>query len=234
MISLDKIRAVTFDVGGTLIEPWPSVGHVYSAVACEALGMEADPQLLNRQFVDAWKTRGAFDYSRGAWLDLVCRTFSGVCAEPHNFFDKLYDRFGAPGAWRIYADVEPTLSGLRAKNVRLGVISNWDERLRPLLSRLNLEKWFAVVVVSQEARVTKPSAGIFDRALEELGLAATEVLHVGDSLSEDLLGARHAGLHSLLLNRESPVADDASTISTLTALLGDATPGTGQPKRRAP
>jgi phosphoglycolate phosphatase-like HAD superfamily hydrolase len=47
------IQAVTFDVGGTLIDPWPSVGHVYAAVAAEHGLTGVDPESLNVRFAAA-------------------------------------------------------------------------------------------------------------------------------------------------------------------------------------
>ena len=51
-----RIRAVTLDVGGTLIEPWPSVGHVYARVA-ERFGIVCSAEGVNRSFAAAWRAR---------------------------------------------------------------------------------------------------------------------------------------------------------------------------------
>src|SRR6185436_4619282 len=72
------VRAVTLDVGGTLIQPWPSVGHVYAAVASECGVSGLAPESLNHQFKLAWAARAPFDYSRAAWRELVNRTFAGL------------------------------------------------------------------------------------------------------------------------------------------------------------
>ena len=71
------IEAVTFDAGGTLIEPWPSVGEVYAAVARE-FGIECSAARLNAQFVNAWTTRSGFKYSRDEWHEVVRDSFLGV------------------------------------------------------------------------------------------------------------------------------------------------------------
>src|ERR1041385_8799653 len=72
-----RLKAVSFDVGGTLIDPWPSVGHVYAAVAAES-GLPAyDPAVLTAQFVAAWRAKATFDSSRAAWASLVVSTFGG-------------------------------------------------------------------------------------------------------------------------------------------------------------
>jgi len=100
-------------------------------------------------------------------LKLVEECFSGVlpCRHlPPQLFDALYERFAQPDVWRIYDDVHPTLQGLRQRGYRLGVISNWDERLHLLLERLDLSRYLDAVVLSSDVGATKPSPGFFQRA----------------------------------------------------------------------
>ena len=203
-----SIQAVTFDVGGTLIEVWPSVGHVYAEVASRhgVKGLSAGS--LDRRFAGAWRAAIDFSYSRSDWAALVDATFRGLTHRPpsQTFFAELYARFAAPDAWRIYEDVIPTLDALAARGIKLGVISNWDERLRPLLDQLKLGGYFEVIIVSREVGSPKPSRGIFEQAVRKLGLPSEAVLHVGDSLEMDVRGARAAGLRALLLRRTGGIA----------------------------
>jgi putative hydrolase of the HAD superfamily len=202
------ISAVTFDVGGTLIEVWPSVGHLYAQVARRhgVKGLSAD--VLNTRFAAAWRAARQFTHSRSDWAGLVDATFRGLADRPpsQTFFDELYIRFAPPDAWRVFDDVVPTLTALAARGFKLGVISNWDERLRPLLKRLKLADHFEAIVVSREVGACKPSRAIFHHAVQKLGLPPEAVLHVGDSLSMDVRGARAAGLSALLLQRTAGAA----------------------------
>src|SRR5581483_11235396 len=91
-----RIQAVTFDVGGTLIEPFPSVGHVYAAVAAQHGVTDLSPEALNARFRAAWAENGAFDYTRGGWEALVQRTFHGLLPGRMTFFSELYERFAEP------------------------------------------------------------------------------------------------------------------------------------------
>lgn len=214
-----RIEAITFDVGGTLIEPWPSVGHVYATVAAE-FGVEVSPEELTTGFVRAWKARGEFDYSRAAWFALVRATFGSRAAElPEEFFPGVYDRFVAPEVWRIFEDVAPTLAGLKAQGIRLAVISNWDERLYPMLERLGLAEPFELVMSSHQAGVTKPSPEIFRRTAEELRLAPRTVLHVGDSEREDVAGAQAAGFAAAQIDRNASMKRLPGALQSLTELL---------------
>lgn len=197
----NQIRAVTFDVGGTLMAPWPSVGHVYSRVAAE-LGIVADPERITTQFVNAWRARGEFDYSREGWMDLVRHSFHGMAEVTEKLFVALYDSFSTHDAWRVYEDVAPSFEILQKNNFRLAVISNWDDRLRTTLRNVGLHDHFEVITVSGEHGVNKPAREIFEKTARALGLAESEILHVGDSHREDYWGARNAGLHAALVDRK--------------------------------
>jgi putative hydrolase of the HAD superfamily len=191
-----------------LLEVWPSVGHVYAEVAARNGVKRLSAAALNRRFAAAWRAATRFSHSRLGWARLVDATFRGLTEQPpsQTFFAELYARFASPDAWRVFPDVLPVLDGLAARGLKLGVISNWDERLRPLLKRLKLAGYFEIIIVSREVRAAKPARAIFQHALRRLALPADAVLHVGDSLSMDVRGARAAGLSALLLKRTASVA----------------------------
>lgn len=213
--------AVTFDVGGTLLAPWPSVGHVYAAVAARWDGVAPDPAEVNRRFHAAWAGRGAaFDYSREAWAALVRETLRGLtpCADNPAFFAALYDHFASPEPWRIFPDVVPALEALRRGGYRLAVVSNWDLRLRPLLRALRLGDFFEVLVISGEVGWHKPDPRLFAHAARQLGLRPEQILHVGDSWTEDVRGARAAGWQTAWVVRDGPLpaAPEARGMRSLT------------------
>lgn len=210
-----QIRAVTFDVGGTLIEPWPSVGHVYAEVAARHGFTNISPDLLNARFRTAWNQCKPFEHARAGWEVLVDEVFLGLCEPPsRTFFPELYHRFSEPDAWRVFEDVVPALQALASRNVKLGVVSNWDERLRGLLRVLKLHEHFEVFAISCEIGFPKPSRAIFDEVALKLALPANAVLHVGDSVEMDFVGARAAGFHALRINRTAG-KPDPETITSL-------------------
>ncbi len=205
MIFGRDIRAMTFDVGGTLIEPYPSVGHVYSEVAARH-GVYVEPDVLNARFAAAWKARKDFGHSMRDWSNLVDVTFSGLAEPSRTFFPDLYAAFIKSAVWHIFDDVLPTLEHLQKNGMRLAVISNWDERLRPLLAALDLARFFEATIVSIEVGMAKPDRKIFEAASQQLQLAPSQILHIGDSQNEDLTGARQAGFNAILIERgQSPV-----------------------------
>jgi putative hydrolase of the HAD superfamily len=215
-----SIRAVSFDVGGTLIEPYPSVGHIYAEVALESRLPHFDPELLNGRFEAAWNNRGNFNYSLQSWAQLVAGTFGGDAAAfgaSTRFFQRLYGRFSEPGAWHVYDDVIPALEALSKSGLKLAVVSNWDDRLRLLLRNLNLDRFFHSIEVSVESGFHKPAPEIFQRAVRSLSMPPDAVLHVGDSVLEDVEGAERAGLHPLLIRRKAG-NQQSKSISSLTQL----------------
>ena len=200
-----SIKAVTFDVGGPLITPLQSVGHVYAEVAAKH-GVKIAPAILNHQFARAWKRRIEFNHSRGEWAGIVDDTFQGLTSVVPSqvFFDEVFDRFAEPEVWRIYPDVIPVLDELAARGVILAVISNWDERLRPLLTKLGLAPYFENMIISCEVGFSKPSPVPFELASRKLGVPPGEILHVGDSMDHDGIGAERAGFQWRLIERDKP------------------------------
>lgn len=196
-----SIAAVSFDVGGTLLHPWPSVGEVYARAALRAGVGDFPAEALEVGFRRAWSARSGFDYSTGSWRRLVQEAFAGLCApgECDRFFNDVYHQFARAESWRLTPGTTQTLEALRAAGYRLAITSNWDERLVPLLNDLRLDGFFEVITVSREFGVHKPDREIFLHTCSQLGLSPKQVLHVGDSRTEDLQGALDAGLQALLL-----------------------------------
>jgi len=217
-IAFAQIKVITFDVGGTLIDPFPSVGQVYASVARESNFPCPPPHELTATFSKVWKNKVGFDYSVNAWASLVDEVFGTTL--PPNVFQAMYDRFKKADAWMIYPDVRSTLQALRDRGYRIAVISNWDDRLPPLLDALGLGEFFEPVVLSVHAGATKPSPQIYKRALSLLNAEASAVLHIGDSLEEDVNGAQAVGMQALLLDRKGSGNNSIRTLESILPLLG--------------
>lgn len=217
-----RIMAVSFDVGGTLIEPWPSVGHVYAQTVVEAGLPLPDVERLNRQFLSAWRSRAGFDYTEAAWEDLVRLTFDGMLLKEtvHQLFPGFFRRFAEARSWHVYPDVLPALRALRSAGLRLAVTSNWDSRLVPTLAGLGLAEYFETVSVSAEVGHHKPAPEIFQHTCRALRLAPEQVLHLGDSQREDLEGGRQAGLAVLHVQRSPAGSAGPGALNSLAQLQG--------------
>jgi putative hydrolase of the HAD superfamily len=105
-------------------------------------------------------------------------------------------------SFSAFTDVAPTLSALRQRGLRVVVVSNWDVSLSDVLARLDLVRWLDGVVTSAAVGARKPRSEIFECGLELAGVGPEHAIHVGDSVEEDVAGARAAGIEAVLLARE--------------------------------
>lgn len=215
------IDAVFFDVGATLLRPYPSVPEVCQDVlACAGYRHDLDEidrlmPLADRFYEDRYRADDSFwaDDERACevWVGmytLVCRELGHTDDAPM-LAREVYDQFARADRWRPYDDVLPAFERLRAQGIRLGVISNWDLRLRKLLGDLGLAPYLDEIVCSAEVSMRKPDPRMFARACEALDVVPERAAHVGDHGYADYLGARSAGLGAVLIDRaggEPPLA----------------------------
>ena len=114
--------------------------------------------------------------------------------------------------FEAFDDAAPVLIELGARGLRRVVVSNWDCSLRDVLGDLGLD--VDAVVTSAEVGASKPDRRVFEAALAAARCEAGEALHVGDSVTADVEGARAAGIRALHLDRAG-----GGDISSLSALL---------------
>ena len=206
------IRAILFDAAETLFFLTKTVGDHYAYVGRE-IGLDLDPQDLDRAFHTAWQAmpqRFAIDGPRqnddkGWWHQLVGRVFDQVAPslsefDRDNFFEVAYEHFAEPGVWELYPEVPGVLKQLQ-KDFQLAVISNFDGRLRFILQHLGISNYFSYIFISSELGADKPDPEIFCRALKGMNLSADGVVHVGDDPERDWKAATAAGLQVFRLDR---------------------------------
>ncbi|HYC81128.1 MAG TPA: HAD-IA family hydrolase [Solirubrobacterales bacterium] len=119
--------------------------------------------------------------------------------------DELLAAMLASLRFRAYPDVPAWLGVLRAAGLKLAVVSNWDVSLDEVLERVGIAEFLDCVVTSAAVRAAKPDPAPFERALECLGLAPGEAVHLGDSPDLDLPGAAAAGIEAVLISRRPAV-----------------------------
>lgn len=103
--------------------------------------------------------------------------------------------------FRTFSDTIPVLEHLR-KRYRLGLVCDGQRVFfQDELDRAGLSAMFEVVVCSSDHPFHKPDVRMFQIALDVLGLAPGDTVHVGDSLDRDMVGCRRAGLTGILLDR---------------------------------
>jgi len=229
---LNSPEVIFFDAAGTLFEVRGSVGEIYSRIAGQ-YGCEADATQLQQSFARWFKLQPPMAFAAGTpddklqemekgwWRTLVRTVFADCAAFSHfdEFFDDVFEQFRRPELWRIFDDVIPTLTELKQRGIRLGVISNFDSRLDDVLQVLELTQFFDSVHISTRAGAAKPDPMIFDTALAFHNIEAQQAWHIGDSPREDIEGAEAAGIKAILLDRKARQAKNILRISSLTELL---------------
>jgi REG-2-like HAD superfamily hydrolase len=124
-------------------------------------------------------------------------------------FDLLYNEvFGTQEGWIVKEDVHHTLKKLRewrdlGNGPKIGVISNFDDRLPQILEALKLSQYFDVIVTSHGVKSAKPDRAIYDHAMKAAGVTdASACYHIGDKESTDVAGALNAGWRPVRFNEE--------------------------------
>ncbi len=211
---MTELRAITFDVTGTLIHS-PRVAEIYAEVL-RRHGLETTAEQVHDFLPVVWqemecRTELGVDRflahpggARGWWRDFLNRLCEYLETEAPSRFAaaELYHRFSQASAWEVYPDVRESLSRLQQDmGLSLAVVSNWDDRLGRLLTHLGLTRYFDAIVFSAALGVGKPDPRIFRYALELLDVAPGSALHVGDDRRLDVEGAVAAGMHALHLVR---------------------------------
>jgi putative hydrolase of the HAD superfamily len=197
-----RIRAVLFDLGGTLVDERDPVAWAEEA---QAIGLTVEPEALAHWFDE---TEKAHDANGARWSreEFWQHVFDGAWGAPvdreriRSFCDRFLRRGQRP---LLYSDVPWCLEELRRRRLTLGIISNSrsEESVRAILRENGIERYFQVVVSSGTEGVAKPDPEIFRRAAARLGLPPEEIYYVGNLPSVDARAALAAGLHAVWLNR---------------------------------
>ena len=227
------IKAVFFDFYHTLVRYEPPREEL-QARALQEFGIEVSPEVLRRPIVIA----DEFIYQE------ITRTpLSQLSAEDKTALYARYQRivlkeagieaneqliFGLLGKMRqfdmklvLFDDVMPVLADFKGRGLILGLISNVDRDIAPLLNELGLASLLQVVVTSQDVGFNKPRPEIFREALRQAGIQAAEAIYIGDQYQIDVIGAKKAGMEGVLLDRGGYFAEinDCPRIQSLTQLV---------------
>jgi HAD superfamily hydrolase (TIGR01509 family) len=229
-----NLKAVSFDMGFTLSHQDPTRedllmkflrerGHQRSLHDMRRAFVQTDTwwHLWIQQNPTAWREEELRQMMRRKYRDAFLAALEldgdGSLNEPlSDFFQtSITRRHNA-----IFPDVFPTLQALRARGLKLAIVSNWDNSLIPHCDDLGLTPLFDAIVGSVAVGYDKPDPRIFEVALGRLGVAAGDAIHVGDMYPADVVGARRAGMVPILLDRYDLQPDvDCLRVATLDQIL---------------
>ena len=207
------IKAVFFDLYHTLVRFEPPREEL-QAKALKDLGINVESRVLSRPLVIA----DEFIYQEMARHPLSKRSEQDKTALWVQYQKVLLKEAGIKADEKLalgllgkmqqvemklvpFDDVVPALTELRNEGFILGLISNIERDMTPLLAETGLQSLLHVVVTSLDTGFSKPQPQIFQEALKKAGVKASEAIYVGDQYQVDVGGANKAGMKGILLDR---------------------------------
>ena len=223
------INTVFFDFYNTLVKFWPPLDQIQEA-ACSEFGLGVSEEGIRRGYAIA----DVYFNSENARKPLALRS-----DEERLEFFSVYEQMILENAglsvsldlatkiWNMassipkdfmpFDDTIEALSDLRSEGFKLGLISNLRRDMANLTEKLGLSSLIDICITSADVGVEKPNPAIFKAALDSAKISADQAIHVGDQHKSDVLGAKSAGMHAILLDREgySVDGDDCPVVQSL-------------------
>lgn len=198
--------AVLFDFHDTLAE----LRGGTDATVAAAIGV--DVGVLREAFSEVFATHVPRLRDEGVWPVqpevMFHRLYEGLFdrlglgGDPSPVVDRLNRVFSAPGSYRAYPDACPALRQIRAAGLRVGLVSNSDFDLHPVLDHIGLGGLVEVAVPAFLHGVEKPDPAAFAVALDAMGVEAADCWFVGDHPEFDAVASDVLGMTAVLVDRE--------------------------------
>ena len=199
---MNQIKAITFDLDGTLVQGALDSENYEQALLdyLHMIGYSGESAKLNKSrqaMLEKMRKSQArnielrFDL---LYSDLLFNLGLQITQERLEYIEGLYNRFFRiemlPGVKEMLVD----LSG----RYKLAIVANAITNVsRIALQKLDFAKYFDYIVLSRDLGVRKPDLEIFIFALRSMWIKGSEVVHVGDSLVNDVQGGKNAGMKTV-------------------------------------
>jgi HAD superfamily hydrolase (TIGR01549 family) len=224
-------HAVLFDVDFTLCRPGPELSAERYARIASRHGVTLDPALYEQAREAAvlnLKRHPELLHDDSIWHRFTEEIFTGmggpeeIAAECATEIERGWE---VSENFELYEDVLPALEEVRRAGLRIGLVSNGIRDLTEFVAHHQLD--VDAIVDSRSHGRVKPHPTIFEAALDLVGVRAIDAVMVGDSLEEDIEGARALGMRAILVDRDErhpEVEDRLTDLLGLPAALGLARP----------
>ena len=208
-----RFDAISLDAGYTLIRPVQEAPLIVAG-HLQQIGVEAAPEQLTaawrraeRLFLDDYLAPESLTWTSDLRIQTLYERYYmqllgdlGVADPERTHARAIISAYNDPENWITYEDVPETLAELARRDYRLGIVSDWVSGLPRILHRLDLSRYLDWVLVSGAIGFSKPSPALYGLAVRRAGTLPDRMLHVGDSYYADVMGARAAGMHALLID----------------------------------
>jgi putative hydrolase of the HAD superfamily len=222
-----QLEAVLFDVDFTIAKPGPLLGPEGYRDAGERYGLVLDPERYAEARAAAvadLEHHPELEHDEAIWVRFtedIVRGMGGEGARVRAVAEAITEGWLHADNFELYEDALPVLELLRRSRLKIGLVSNTSRDLDAFIRHfaLDVDAWIS----SGTHGKVKPSPTIFRAALALLEVEPEAAAMVGDSLLDDIEGARALGMRALLLDRDGrypEVADALPNLLALPAALG--------------
>jgi len=220
------LRAVLFDVDFTLAKPGPDLGPEGYRKLGERYGLELDPRLYPEARAAALTSLERHPELRHdeelwfAFTERIVRGMGGDADQARDLAVEMTRAWERSENFDLYDDVLPVLDELRARGLKLGLVSNGGREISDFVVHHRLDVDCAIA--SRAHGWIKPHESIFRAALDLLETAPADAAMVGDSPEDDIEGAAALGMRTVLIDRErrQPDVESLPDLWALPAALG--------------
>ncbi len=221
------LQAVLFDVDFTLVKPGPELGPESYVRVGRRYGLELDAsryEAARTAAVQDLKRHPELAHDDEIWIRFtedIVRGMGGNSQRAHECALELERAWEHAEHFELYEDALPVMEELRRYGLKLALVSNGARDIDEFVAHHGLD--VDAAVGSRAHGKVKPDPTIFRAALERLGVEPAETAMVGDSLEDDVAGARGVGIRAFLLDREGrypEVEDRLPSLLALPAALG--------------
>jgi 2-haloalkanoic acid dehalogenase type II len=216
------MTAVLLDALGTLVELQPPAPRLRRLLAEQ--GFEVDEERAARGFAAeiGYYLQHHLEGSDRERLDDLRDRCADAMREALELpgLERAHAREAMLGSleFKPFPDALPALARLAQDGHVVVIVSNWDCSLPDWLGPAGLLDHVTAVVTSARAGAAKPDPRIFEQALELADVPAADAIHVGDSIENDVEGARALGIRAVLVARHGPAPDGVEAVSSLAQL----------------
>lgn len=203
---MTRLRAVLFDVDFTLCRPGPELSADRYARIAARHGVTLDAARYDdarEAAVLNLKRHPELLHDESIWHRFTEEIFTGMGGPPEladECATEIEEGWGVSENFDLYEDVFPVFEELRGAELRIAVVSNGIRDLTAFVAHHRLD--VDAIVDSRTHGRVKPHPTIFQRALDLVEVTAASAVMVGDSLEEDVEGARALGMRAILIDRE--------------------------------
>ena len=207
-----NINAILFDLFITLLKPHRLISEGFIDATIQVLRrreINFDEERIHRALTESYVSGRKLKYDLGIeihalrWIADSCyksglrldfSTLKEIQKRAHEITIK---------STEIFNDVIPTLDALYKAGYKMGLVSNISDDMlaRVLLKEFKLSKYFSLVVTSADINIRKPDPRIFKYAAEHLEVPISQSMYVGDSMRDDIYGAKRAGMVTVRIIR---------------------------------